>query len=101
METERKASDHDDEDDGHCQEGVDDVLEEDDVLPDPIQEAHVEEKVHPGEGDSDRTDLKMVARRRKDEVVGGDNDGQAVHERVEEEDCGKGWVLPVECFELV
>ena len=57
--------------------------------------------VKEGEGDSDRTDLKMVARRRKDEVVGGDNDGQAVHECVKEEDCGKGWVLPVECFELV
>ena len=32
METEREAGDHDDEDDGHREEGEDDILKENDVF---------------------------------------------------------------------
>ena len=61
MKAECETNDHDDKDNGDGKEGVDDVLEEDDVFPDSVQEPHVEEQVDPAKGDGDGTCLPVQA----------------------------------------
>ena len=85
METECESNDHDDKDNGNCKEGEDDVLEEDDVFPDPVQEPHVEEQVDPGEGDSGGTDFPVQARvGGPKEVVGSHKESEGVNESIKE-----------------
>ena len=86
METECESNDHDDKDNGDCKEGVDDVLKEDDVFPDSVQEPHVEEKVDPGKGEGDGTDLPVQARSLSpNEVVARHEESEGVDESVKEE----------------
>ena len=67
-------------------EGEDDVLEEDDVFPDPVQEPHVEEQVDPGKGEGDGTDLPVQAGVvGPKEVVGSHVESEAVNKSIAEE----------------
>ena len=86
VETECESSDHDDKDNSDCAKGEDDVLKEDDVLPDSVQEPHAEEKIDPGKSDGDGADLPVQARAvSPKEVVGSNEESEGVNESVKEE----------------
>ena len=101
MKAECETNDHDDKDNGDGKEGVDDVLEEDDVFPDSVQEPHVEEQVDPAEGDGDGTGLPVQAGTLSPkEIVASYKESESVNERVKEEDSWEIGSPPLECLQL-
>ena len=62
MEAEGKPNEQDEKDDGDLQEREDDVFEDDDVDPNPVEESHVEEQVDPGQSDGASPNLPLEAR---------------------------------------
>jgi len=101
VKAECKSSDQDDEDNGHCKEGEDDRLAEDDVFPNSVQEPHVKEEVDPGQGDGDRAELGFEAGDFvPDKAVAGGEDGKGVDEGVKEENKWELGSPPLDVLEL-
>ena len=101
MKAECKSGDQDDENNGHCKEGEDDVLEEDDIFPNSVQEPHVEKEIDPGQGDGDRAELGFKAGDFvPDKAVAGGEDGEGVDEGVKEENNWKLGSPPLDVLEL-
>ena len=86
MEAEGKASEQDEKDDRNRKKGFDNVFEDDDVVSDPVEESHVEEQVDPGHSNGDSSNLPLETRRFPKEVVGCQEEGEAVDENIEDED---------------
>ena len=101
MKAECKASDQNDEHNGNCKEGEDDVLKEDDIFPNSVQEPHVKKEIDPGEGDGDCAELGFEAGDFvPDKAVAGGEDGERVYEGVKEENDWKLGSLPMDVLEL-
>ena len=60
MEAKRKGRKKDEEDRQKTKKGLEDILEDDDVLPNAIKQSHVEEKVDPGKSDGEGGDLPLA-----------------------------------------
>ena len=95
MEAEGEANEEDEEDDGDLQEGEDDVFEDDNVDPDPVEESHLEKQVDPGQRDRDGADLPLEARGVQDKAMEGEEQSEAVDHEVKEEDKRQLWFPPL------
>ena len=67
MEAQGKGDQEDDDDDGDFEEGVEDIVEDGDVLPQDRDLPHVDEEVDPGEGEHHGADLPHPALGREGE----------------------------------
>ena len=101
VKAEGKTNEQDDENNGSRKEGLDDILEDNDVDPNSVEESHVQEEVDPGQGDGDSSNLILEARWLPDEVVGYQIHGEAVDEVVTQEDEWQIWFSPLDPLHMI